>query len=394
MNIPKNERLLLLTLGAIQFTHIMDFMIIMPLGPLLMRVFDINPQQFSLIVSAYTFSGGIFSFIGAFFLDNVKRKSALVFCYIGFIIGTLACAISPSYEFLLSARILTGAFGGILTALILSIIGDAIPMERRGTAMGIVMASFSVASVIGVPFGLFMAAKFNWHMPFYVVAVLGIPVLIGIYAYVPMIAAATIKQNPKQVLQNVFTLKNQYTALIFMVVMIFGQFTVIPFISPYMVANVGFTEIELTYIYLLGGGATIFTSPLIGRLSDKYGKHRVFTISMLLSFIPILLITNMPSVHIGLALVVTTSFFIISGGRMIPATALVTSAVRPENRGSFMSVNSSVQQLASGAAALVGGLIIHKNANDELENYPYVGIIALVAGLICIVLIRRVKAVS
>lgn len=376
----------------------MDFMIMMPLGPQLMRSLEINSQQFSLLVSAYTFSGAILSMMSAFILDRFDRKTALLFCFTGFTLGTLFCALSPTYELLLSARLVTGGFGGVLGALVLAIIGDVIPLERRGAAMGKVMAAFSAASVFGVPFGLYLASIYSWHYPFIVLAVSGLILFPLMLFYIPNMRGHLLKKldrpSPLKIMQNVFQNSNQQLALTFMVVLMLGQFTIIPFISPYTVSNMGFSEIELTYVYLLGGGLTFFSSPMIGRISDRYGKKKVFTISILLSLIPILLLTNLGISPMWLVLLISSFFFVVMGGRMIPATTLITSSVKPENRGSFMSVNSAVQQLASGFSAYLAGLIIVDLPDGTLGNYNYVGYIACAASIACIFLVRKIKAVS
>lgn len=389
------ERILLFTLAAIQFTNVVDFMIVMPLGPLLKRIFDINPQQFGLIVSAYTFSAGISGFAGAFFIDRFDRKTALLTTYIGFTIGTLACALAPTYETLLLARILTGIFGGVLGALVLAVVGDAIPFERRGAAMGTVMASFSLASIFGVPFGLFLATKMGWHAPFLFLVGIAVIVAVMMYFYMPHMHAHLIKDKPKTnpltVITQITSNKTQMFALLLMFMLMIGQFGVVPFISNYMVANVGFTEEELTYIYMAGGAFTIFTSPLIGKLADRYGNIRVFTIAILVSIVPMFLITNMPQIHIIYALMVTSLFFITSGGRMIPATTMITATVNPQSRGSFMSINSSVQQISAAIGSLIGGMVVIQDASGKMHNYQYVGYIAIATSIVAIFIARQLR---
>ncbi len=394
----KNEKLLLWTLAAINFIHIVDFMILMPLGPQLMRIFDISPREFGLLVSSYTFSAGISSFFGAFFLDRFDRKKILLWVYIGFSISTLGCALSPSYSVLLGARVLSGIFGGLTSALILAIIGDVIPDSRRGRAMGLVMAAFSGASVLGVPLGLFLASLSDWHTPFYILTVLSVLSLGMIVRFIPSITAHlvndVIRPNPLLVIQRVTSNSNQMRAITLSVMMMFGQFMIIPFLSPYTVANVGFTELQLTYIYMAGGAFTIFTSPWVGKLSDKYGKLRVFTIFMFLNVIPIAIITNLGVTPIPFVLMVSTMFFVTSNGRFVPAAAIITGTARPENRGSFLSFNSAIQQIAIGFASLIAGLIIGESATGQLTNYNLVGYIAIVFSLLCIPIARRVKIVS
>jgi len=394
----KQEKLLLWTLAAINFIHIVDFMILMPLGPQLMRIFDISPREFGLLVSSYTFSAGISSFFGAFFLDRFDRKKILLWVYVGFAIATLGCALSPSYSVLLLARILSGIFGGLTSALILAIIGDVIPDNKRGRAMGLVMAAFSVASVLGVPMGLFLASLSDWHMPFYILTGLSILSLGMIIRYIPNITEHLkndiVRPNPMVVIRRVTGNQNQMRAITLSVMMMFGQFMIIPFLSPYTVANVGFSEMQLTYIYMAGGAFTIFTSPWVGRLSDKYGKLRIFTIFMILNVIPIAIITNLGVTPIPFVLMVSTMFFVTSNGRYVPAAAIITGTSKPENRGSFLSFNSAIQQLATGLASLIAGIIIGENAAGELTNYNIVGYIAIGFSLLCIPIARRVKIVS
>lgn len=387
---PGAERGLLLTLAAVQFTHIMDFMILMPLGPQLMRLFQISPQQFGLLVSVYTFSAGICGFFSAFVIDRFDRRQVLLFLYTGFVLGTLACALAPAYEWLLAARILTGAFGGILSAVVMAVVGDAIPMARRGQAMGIVTAAFSAASVFGVPVGLYLAVRLSWHAPFFFLVIMGVGVWGLILAYVPRLQAhlqRDASQRPAafQILRNAVALPTQRAALLLTLLMMLGQFSIIPFISPYMVANVGFSESQLTYIYLLGGGLTLFTGPWIGRLADRYGKTRILMAFLLLSTLPQILLTHLPPVPVLLALLVTTSFFVVSGGRIIPAMALITGLVSPQHRGSFMSIQSAVQQVSAGFASFLAGMIVVEQAQGggALLNYPLIGYLAVGSSLLC-----------
>ncbi|NVK48312.1 MAG: MFS transporter [Cyclobacteriaceae bacterium] len=392
------EKLLLWTLAAINFIHIVDFMILMPLGPQLMRLFEISPSEFGLLVSSYTFSAGVSSFFGAFFLDRFDRKQILLWVYVGFTIATLGCALSPSYIILLMARILSGLFGGLTSALILAIIGDVIPDVRRGRAMGLVMAAFSVASVLGVPLGLFLAGLSDWHTPFFILTALSFISLGMIIKFIPSISGHLEQEiqrpHPMVVVRRVTSNANQMRAITLSVMMMFGQFMIIPFLSPYTVANVGFTELQLTYIYMAGGAFTIFTSPWVGKISDKYGKLRIFTIFMSLNVIPIAIITHLGVTPIPFVLMVSTMFFVTSNGRYVPAAAIITGTAKPENRGSFLSFNSAIQQLATGLASLIAGMIIGENAAGQLTNYNIVGYLAIAFSLLCIPLARRVKVVS
>ena len=398
--VPKveiREGLLIFLLAAIQFTHMMDFVIMMPLGPQLMRVFNISPREFGLLVSAYTFSAAIAGFVSALFIDRFDRKHALLALYLGFIVGTLGCAIAPNYGLLLLARVVAGGFGGVLGALVLAIIGDAIPEQRRGAATGRVMAAFSVASIAGIPIGLYLASEMSWHAPFYLLVGLSIVILLVAVRFLPPMRGHLTNArpgNPFRALQAMVVQPNLQWAMALTVTLTMAGFLVVPFISPYMVANVGFTERDLSYIYLFGGLATVFTSQWAGRLADRYGKQLVFRWAAILSIIPIVLITNLPPVGMVLALTVSTFFFIFFGARFVPAMSLVTSSVEPELRGSFMSINSSVQQLGAGIAAFVSGLIVQETASGALTHFNWVGIMASVATLVAVWTVSRIRAVG
>ena len=388
------EKILLLTLAVIQFSHITDFMILMPLGPQLMDSFNILPSQFALLVSTYTFSAGTSGFVGAFFIDRFDRKKAILTMAAGFALGTLACGFAQTYYSLLITRSITGLFGGVMGALILSIIGDAIPNERRASAMGMVMAAFSVASVIGVPAGLFLADLSDWHMPFIVLGGLALLTLIPMAIYIPSmtdhISSYEQKPSPIQIVRNVTSNKNQMLALLFGSVIMFSHFSVVPFISPYLTTNVGFSDSQIKYIYLIGGALTVFSSPFIGRMADKYGRSKIFTITVLAATAPIFFLTQIGETPIGLVLIITALFFVFGAGRMVPSTAMVSSSVKPQNRGSFMSFNASFRQLTNGVAAFFAGLIITIGEDRLYHNCDLVGYFAIAMGIVSIFISRKI----
>ncbi len=392
------ERLILLSLAAVNFTHIMDFMIMMPLGPQLMDLLKINPQQFSLAVSAYGITAGISSFAAAFFVDRFDRKTVLLFAYVGFLLGTFSCAFAPNYELLVAARVLAGLFGGMIGAQVLSIVADAFEYERRATAMGMLMTAFSLASVAGVPTGLWLAAKFSWHVPFLAIGFLGIAVLILVAVAVPPMDKHIKEKQPGhkpfQVLTDIFQTPNQMRALSLSIVLMLGHFAIIPFIAPSLVGNVGFKQDDIFLIYLVGGLLTIFTAPLVGKLADRRGKYPVFVFFALFSLLPIALITNLWPMPLWSVLTISGLFFIVINGRMIPTQALVSSVVNPQQRGGFMSINSSMQQLATGFSAMIGGAIVSKTADGHIEHYDLVGYFSITLILISVWLAGRVKPVG
>lgn len=380
------EKVIILLLASINFTHIIDFIIIMPLAPQLMRKMNISPQEFSLIVSIYTVSAGLMGFLSAFFADKFDRKKILLLGYFFFLAGTLLCGLSQNYIVLLIARAIAGAGGGIIASQVNTIVADLVPYERRGEAMGILGMSFSMASIIGIPLGLFLGNNWGWEMAFYFIVAIGFIVFPMVWIILPNLTAhlSDKQHNPFAILQSVREDKKQQLGLLLITTVMLGSFIVIPFVSPYMVANIGFKEDELTYIYFTGGLLTFFTSPFIGKLSDKIGKFKVLRYTLLCSIIPLLLITNLPKVSILYALIITGIFFIILSARHSPTNAIITNLPPLHLRGSYMSLVASAQNLAAGFASLITGLIIAKGEKGILLHYNYAGFLAIFFTLLCI----------
>lgn len=390
-----DERLLLFVLAAIQFTAIVDFVIILPLGPQYMRVFDIGPGQFGKIVSSYAISAGISGIAAGFFLDRFDRKRALLSLYFGFAVGTLFCALAPTYHLLVAARAVAGAFGGVVGGLILAIVGDVIPEERRGAAMGFVMSSFSVASICGLPLGLVLASTINWHVPFFVLAGLSLVVLLAAAWAMPSLTghrARAREEHPIARTLGVLSHSDHQMAFLFMALLTFTGFLVFPNLANYMVMNVGLTEKQLPLIYLCGGLCTVFSMNWIGRWADCSGKLRVFVLMSLSATVPLIAITNLPRVHLIVAVATSTLLMICMSGRMVPAMAMMTASIEARYRGGFMSINSSVQQFALGLAAYVSGSIMGQTSSGELTHFPLIGALSVICALSCIYFARYLKA--
>ena len=388
----RREQLVLFILAAVQFARIVDFMIVMPLGPQLMRTLSIDPAEFSWIVSSYTFAAGAAGFVASAIVDRFPRRTTFMVLYAGFLLGTLLCAVAPTYLTLVAARVATGAFGGILGGLSMTIVGDVFPEERRGRATGSLMSGFALASIAGVPFGLFLGTNYGWHVPFVVLALGGVPTLLLTPYAMPPLAAHVHRPggNPLQAALGMFVDATHLRAFALTIALTVGGFTVFPYISTYFVANVGMTEQELPLIYIAGGVLSLVASPIIGKLADRYGKLRMYRIIAPLSALFLLLITHLPPVPSLVAVVLFGSLMVSNVGRMIAAMAMITGSVEPRRRGGFMSANSSIQHIASGLGASLGGAIIAESADGRLEHFGIVGWIAAVATLTTLWLAGRV----
>jgi len=390
---PKRELWLLITLAGIQFTHIVDFMVMMPLGPQFTKLFNITDAQFGLLVSAYTFAAGASGLLASLYVDRFGRKKLLLCLYVLFGLATLACGLAPTYDTLMLARVAAGAFGGVLMALSQTIIADVIPFERRGRAMGIVMSSFSAATVAGVPGSLFLAAHFGWHAPFFAIAAVCAVLALGAWVTLPPLAGH-LQSEPQSPLANIITVlkdRNHQKAFVFTALLIGAGFTLFPYITIFLTANAGFTVQQVPFVYLCGGAVTLVTARWIGRLSDAKGKAKIFRIMAVLTIAPIMLLPQSAPFGLYAVLVVTTCMFVGMNGRNIPGMALVTSAANPKLRGTFMALNSSVQSAAMGVAAFVGGLIISRDAQGLVQHFWVNALLGVVASVLSVVLVGRLK---
>jgi DHA1 family inner membrane transport protein len=388
-----SERSLLFLLAAVQFTHIVDFMILMPLGPQLMRDLHIGPGRFSTLVAAYTISSGIVGLLAAPFIDRFDRRKLLLFAYGGFITGTLFCAFSGSATTLLMGRALSGTFGGLSLAMVMSIIGDVVPAERRAAGMGVIMAAFSVAAAVGVPFGLYLAQLIRWEAPFFMLAGIAVIVWTIVFTRLPAIRGHLHhhKDDPTRAFRELLRDSNAGRALLFMTATVFGHFAVIPLLSPYLVGNVGLPEKDLFLVYLTGGVLTVFTAPVIGKLADSLGRKQVFTVLVAVACVVSLWITNAGHLPVWAVMVQAGFFFVFASGRFIPGQAIMTLAVPASRRGAFMSLSGCSRDLAMGLASSVGGWVVVQGPTGRLTNFNVLGWLALGAGVISVWLASRVR---
>ena len=388
------ERGFLLTLAAIQFSHILDFMIVMPLGPQLMRAFGIGAHEFGFLVAAYAFSAALSGLLSATFVDRFERKRLLLIVFGLFGLATLTCALAPGYLILIIARGLAGVFGGLMGSLVQTMIGDAIPFSRRAPATGIVSTAFSISTVLGVPLSLWLANAFDWRAPFLFIAALSLAFGLLGWRTLPELRGHLAAGEGGHLLANTVAVirdRNHLRALLFSTLIIFSGFTIIPYVTIYAIGNVGIPQEQIPLIYLTGGAATLFTARFIGRRADHHGKVRVYRLVATAATLPLLAITNVGMVPLAVWLLCTTAFFVLVSGRMIPAMAIITSAAQPQLRGTFMSLNGTTQSLAMGLATTLAGLIIQVDAAGRVIDYPLAGFIAITANFLAIAYVSRIR---
>ncbi len=381
----RDESFFLLTLAGIQFSHILDFMIMMPLGPILMRTLGIGTHEFGLLVAAYSFSAALSGLLAATFVDRFERKRVLLSCLVLFALATLACGLAPDYATLIVARGLAGVFGGIMGALVHTMIADAVPFARRAKASGIVASAFSISTIAGVPLSLWLANHLGWRSPFLLIAAVSVVFIVIGMRFLPELRHHLEEEKVGHLLSASFAVLgegNHLRALLFSALIIFSGFTVIPYITVYAVGNVGIPQQDIPIVYLVGGFATFLSARLIGQWADRHGKVEVYRRVAWLSMLPILALTHAGKVPLWGWLICSTSFFVLISGRMIPAMAIIASAAQPKLRGTFMSLNGTVQSLAMGLATTLAGFLITLDGDGGIAGYPLVGYVAVVANLL------------
>jgi len=370
----------------------------MPLGPEFIKAFNINAHQFGFLLSSYTFAAAIAGILAAYYIDRFERRQLLLSLYACFIVATLACGLAPSYETLFIARAFAGAFGGVLGSLVQTIVADSIPFERRGKALGTVMAAFSVSIVAGVPLSLFLShhiIALGWRAPFIFIALISMVILYLGYRNIPKIVSHLDHEHEGSRFSQIFrimTAHQHIKAFIFMAFIMITGFSVIPYIALYLTSNVGIDNSYISLIYLCGGTATLMSSSFIGHMADQYGKAKVFRVLAVVTLIPLLVVTNLPVTPLWIVLINSTALFIFISGRMIPAIAMVSQVVDDKIRGTFMSLVGSVQMLASGVATVLAGMVVTIGADGKMDHYNIVGYGAAFCGLLTIWLVGYIHS--
>jgi predicted MFS family arabinose efflux permease len=388
------QKFVVAVLTFLQFTVILDFMILSPLGAILMPTLKITPVQFSHVVSVYAFSAGIAGMLSAGFADKFDRKKFLLFFYGGFIIGTLCCGLAESYETLLLARLVTGLFGGVIGSVISAITTDLFPFQMRGRVLGFMQTAFAASQVLGLPLGIYLANKLGWHSPF--VIIVGVATLVGIVLVVylrPIDSHLNLEKKEsalhhfKDAIFNPLYLQ----AFATMALLSTGGFMLMPFGSDFTVHNLGIDIAELPKIYIVTGVCSILIGPLVGRMSDRIGKFRMFVFGSSVSIVMVSIYTHLGATPLVWVMVVNAAMFVGIFSRMIPAQALMSAVPEAVNRGSFMAIGSSVQQFSGGLAALLAGLLVEKSGDGSLLHFENIGYAVIGASVVTLFMLYKIR---
>ena len=383
----KYEVFVIAVLAILQFTIILDFMVLSPLGAFLLQELDITTSQFGWVVSAYAFSAGGAGLLTAGFADKFDRKKLLLFFYAGFIIGTLLCALAPNYHFLLIARIVTGLFGGVISSVSYAIITDLFSLEVRGRVMGFVQMAFASSQVLGLPIGLYLANHFGWHSPFFMIVGVSVFVAAAIVIHLKPINAHLVAKGEQNAIAHLMkTVSNTVYLRAFAATTLLatGGFMLMPFGSAFGVNNLGILPGQLPLLYMITGVCSMIAGPLVGKYSDVIGKYKVFCIGSVLGMIIVAIYCNLGLTPLWIVILLNVLLFIGISSRMVSASALMTAIPEAKDRGAFMSINASVQQISGGIASVVAGLIVVQSTSGKLLHYDTLGYVVVGAMLITV----------
>lgn len=387
------QKFIVALLAFLQFTIMLDFMIISPLGALLMPALKIMPAQFGFVVSVYAFSAGAAGFLAAGFADKFDRKKLLLFFYSGFVVGTLMCGLAQSFHALVVARLITGLFGGVIGSIVFAIITDVFPLEKRGRVIGFVQTAFAASQILGIPAGIYFSNLWGWHAPF--MMIVGISFLAGIAIFIylrPIDAHLNIQTDQSAVRHIIKTVTKQEYLVAFAATALLsiGGFMLMPFGSTYTVQNLGIDVASLPMIYLVSGLCSIVIGPLVGKACDTFGSFRVFFFGTVLSIVMVLIYTQLGKSTLPVVILVNCIMFVGIFFRMIPSQTLMSAIPDPASRGAFMSVSSSLQQVAGGFASVLAGLIVVERTGGFLEHFDTVGYVVVASSLVSLFMMWRI----
>ncbi|MDR2270948.1 MAG: MFS transporter [Sphingobacterium sp.] len=389
------QKLVVFLLAITQFTVVLDFMVMSPMGDILMKAIDLKPSQFGIAVSAYAFSAGASGLLTAGFADRFDRKKLLLFFYSGFIIGTFFCSFANDYWTLVAARIVTGLFGGVIGSISMAIITDIFTLQQRGRVMGFVQMGFGASQVLGIPIGLYIANNWGWHSAFLWIAVMALIIVIIIAVKLIPITAHIGLQKHQSALKHLwstFSQKEYRIGFLATALLSIGGYMMMPFGSAFAVNNLHVSHEQLPLLFMISGIASLIIMPIVGKLSDRYDKFKIFALASIWLMVVVLIYTNLGVTPFYV--VVVLNILMMAGilSRMTPSSALISAVPAMKDRGAFMSISSSLQQLAGGvAASLAGVIIVQQTKESPLEHYPTLGIIVVLLSIVAIFMLYRVS---
>lgn len=389
------EIFVILMLALTQFTVVLDFIVISPLGDMLMKSMNLSTAQFGLSVSAYAFSAGLSGLVTAGFADRFDRKKLLLFFYIGFLVGTLFCGLSNNYLMLLAARIFTGLFGGVIGSISMAIVSDLFPLEKRGRVFGFLQMGFGASQVFGIPLSLYMANAWGWQSPFLMIVGLSIMVWLFILFKLKPVAEHLEDHNEQHAVVHLWeTLRLRKYRIGFLATafLSLGNFMMLPWGSAYVINNLMITAQELPFIYMASGICSLTIMPIVGKLSDRFDKFFLFTIASIILIVVISIYANLGPVSFWLVLIMNLGLQVGFLSRTVPSTALTSALPKKNDRGAFMGINASLQQISGGIAAAISGMIvIQKDKFSPLEHYDTMVYVVVLLSIISVLLLWRVS---
>jgi predicted MFS family arabinose efflux permease len=387
----------IILLALTQFTVVLDFMVMSPLGDMLMKSMSLTTTQFGFAVSGYAFSAGISGLLTAGFADKFDRKKLLLFFYVGFIVGTLFCSLATTYLMLLIARIVTGLFGGVIGSISLAIVADLFPLQQRGRAMGFIQMGFGASQVLGIPISLYIANHWGWQSPFVMIVGLSVIIWLAVMFKMQPVTQHLELQSERTAFKHLWhTIRQRSYRIGFLATALLslGGFMMMPWGSAFAVNNLHVTYAQLPVLFMVGGIVSLIVMPLIGNLSDRADKFKVFTVSALWTIVMVIIYTNLPPVPFAVVIIMNILMMIGIMSRIVPAMALTSALPQMQDRGAFMSIISSLQKIAVGFAAAIGGIIVvKKKKTTPLEHYDTLGYVITVIILVNIIMIYRVSKI-
>ena len=392
------QKFVIAILALTQFTVVLDFMVMSPLGDLLMKSMQLSTKQFGIAVFSYAFSAGISGFLTAGFADSFDRKKLLLFFYIGFIVGTLFCGLASNFYLLVAARVFTGIFGGVIGSISMAIVSDLFPIEKRGRVMGFLQMGFGTSQVLGIPISLYIANHFGWQSPFFLIV--GMALIIWLFIVLkmkPITKHLEVKDKDTNALQHlIHTIQNRNYRIGFLTtaLMSLGGFMIMPWGSVYAINNLHVTQEQLPLLFMIAGVATLLMMPLIGKISDKINKFTIFTFASAWMIIVVVIYANLGVTSFSIVVILNVLMMMGVMARMVPSVALVSELPKLQDRGAFMSVNSSLQQMAGGIAAAIGGMIVvQKNTHSPIEHYDTLAYVVSFFVILCVIMLYRVQKI-